>query len=719
MGAIATRLQPCADEGVRRPHPLTQLDTKAPATEFMHVDESVCINTMRTLAMDAVQKANSGHPGAPMGLAPVAYTLWQEFLRYDPADPLCPNRDRFVLSAGHACLLLYALLHLSAVRRVESNTVTEKPAVALEDIKRFRQIDSVTPGHPEYGLTTGVEVTTGPLGQGCGTSVGMAIAARWLAGHYNRPNFMIFDYAVYVICSDGDLMEGVASEAASLAGYLGLSNLCWIYDSNTVTIEGHTDLAFGEYVESRFRGYHWNVLRVNDANDQQQVRTALEGFRRAQDRPTLIIVDSIIGYGAPHKQNTAAAHSDALGEEEVRLAKRFYGWPENAHFLVPDGVYDRFAEGIGKRGAALSARWRTDFAGYRRQHQQAATEIEQLLTRALPANCAAELPTFAASEKGIATRDASSKVLNAIAERVPWLIGGSADLAPSTKTKLAFESAGTLAPDKPAGRNMHFGVREHAMGAVVNGLALSNLRAFGATFLVFSDYMRPPLRLAALMELPVFHVFTHDSIGVGEDGPTHQPVEQLAGLRAIPGMIVLRPADANEVTEAYRVIFAQKHRPACLILSRQALPVFDRSRYASAQGVARGAYVMADAIGDEPQIILIGTGSEVQLCIAAHERLTREGVRSRVVSMPSWELFEEQDAPYRESVLPRSVCSRVTVEAASALGWDRYAGGSGAIVAMHQFGASAPVKDVLRKFGFSPERILEVAKDQLGRNSCA
>jgi transketolase len=653
-----------------------------------------------------------------MALAPVAYTLWQEFLRYDPADPLWPGRDRFVLSAGHACLLHYALLHLSGVRRVEGNSVTAKPAVGLEDIKRFRQIDSVTPGHPEFGLTTGVEVTTGPLGQGCGASVGMAIAGRWLAAHYNRPNFTIFDYAVYVICSDGDLMEGVSSEAASLAGYLGLSNLCWIYDSNTVTIEGHTDLAFAENVESRFKGYHWNVLRVSDANDRQQARSALEGFRRTQDRPTLIIVDSIIGYGAPHKQNTAAAHSDALGEEEVRLAKRFYGWPEDANFLVPDGVYGRFAEGIGKRGAALSARWRTDFAAYRREHPRAATEIAQQLARDLPANWAAELPTFVASEKGIATREASGKVLNAIAERVPWLIGGAADLAPSTKTKLAFEGAGTLAPGKPAGRNMHFGVREHAMGAVVNGLVLSNLRAYGATFLVFSDYMRPPLRLAALMDLPALHVFTHDSIGVGEDGPTHQPIEQLAGLRSIPGMIVLRPADANEVTEAYRVILGQKHRPACLILSRQALPIFDRSRYASAQGVARGAYVMADTIGDEPQIILIGTGSEVQLCIAAHERLVREGIRSRVVSMPSWELFEEQDARYRESVLPTNVRARVTVEAASALGWDRYAGSSGAIIAMHRFGASAPVKDVLKKFGFTADRILEMAKDQVGRSPC-
>jgi transketolase len=694
----------------------SQRSQQAPNAHREQADDALCINTIRTLAMDAVQKANSGHPGAPMGLAPVAYTLWQDFLRYDPADPLWPNRDRFVLSAGHASMLLYAVLHLSGVRRVRAEKVTEEPAVGLDDIKRFRQIDSITPGHPEHGLTTGVETTTGPLGQGCGNSVGMAIASRWLGARYNRPCFTLFDYDVYAICSDGDMMEGVASEAASLAGFLGLANLCWIYDSNTVTIEGHTDLAFAEDVETRFKGYHWNVLRVPDANDQERIRSALEGFRRTQDRPTLIIVNSVIGFGAPHKQNTAAAHSDALGDEEVRLAKRFYGWPENAQFLVPDGVYERFAVGIGKRGARLRQSWQATFAKYQGEHAQAANEIAQQLTREMPPGWDVDLPVFPASEKGMATREASGKLLNAIAERVAWIMGGAGDLAPSTKTKLTFEGAGTLAPAHPGGRNMHFGVREHAMGAIVNGLALSHLRAYGATFLIFSDYMRPPLRLAALMHLPILHVFTHDSIGVGEDGPTHQPIEQLAGLRAIPGMIVLRPADANEVREAYRVIFRLKGGPACLALNRQAVPVFDRSRYASAEGLARGAYVMADAEGGEPEVILIGTGSEVQLCVAVHEQLRAEGIRSRVVSMPSWELFEQQDEQYRERVLPRAKLARVAVEQGSVLGWDRYAGLSGTIIGMHSFGASAPVKDVLKKFGFTTDKVLQAAKEQIARN---
>ena len=504
-------------------------------------DDQLCINTIRTLAMDAVQKANSGHPGTPMALAPVVYTLWQQFLRYDPAEPLWPNRDRFVLSAGHASMLLYAVLHLSAVRRVEADRVTDALAVSLEDIKQFRQIDSITPGHPEYGLTTGVEVTTGPLGQGCGNSVGMAIASRWLAARYNRPNFTLFDYDVYAICSDGDLMEGIGSEAASLAGHLGLSNLCWIYDNNTITIEGHTDLAFSEDVETRFKGYRWNVLRVDDANDTARLTAALESFRRTTDRPTLIIVRSIIAYGAPHKQNTAEAHGEALGPEEVRLAKRAYGWPEDAQFLVPDGVRERFGDGVGKRGRTLWETWHERFEAYRREHPEAAGEISQQLSRELPKGWDAELPIFSTDEKGIATREASGKVLNAIAKRVPWLIGGAGDLAPSTKTKLSFDGAGALERGQPGGRNMHFGIREHAMGAAVNGLVLCNLRAFGATFLIFSDYMRPSLRLSALMKLPAFHVFTHDSIGLGEDGPTHQAIEQLVGLRAIPGMIVLRP----------------------------------------------------------------------------------------------------------------------------------------------------------------------------------
>jgi transketolase len=679
--------------------------------------DKTCIDTIRTLAMDAVQKAQSGHAGTPMGLAPVAFTLWQQFLRYDPADPLWPNRDRFVLSAGHASLLLYAMLHLAGVRRVEAGRITDRPAVSLDDIRSFRQLDSVTPGHPEYGHTTGVETTTGPLGQGCGNSVGMAIASRWLGARYNRPQLTVFDYDVYAICSDGDMMEGVASEAASLAGHLGLANLCWIYDSNTVTIEGHTDLAFSEDVERRFEGYHWNIARVRDANDTAALVGALDIFRSTKDRPTLIIVDSIIGYGAPHKQNTAAAHSDPLGEEEVRLAKRFYGWPQDAQFLVPDGVYGRLRDGIGQRGEALRIAWQKTFATYKTKYPDAARNIAQLLSRELPARWDADLPQFPADEKGIATREASGKVLNAIAERVPWLIGGAGDLAPSTKTKFEFEGAGALEPGEPGGRTMHFGIREHAMGAIVNGLALSGLRAFGATFLTFSDYMRPAIRLAALMRLPVFHVFTHDSVALGEDGPTHQPIEQLVGLRAIPNMIVLRPADANEVREAYKIILNQTHEPTCLVLSRQKLPVFDRNRYAPAEGLARGAYVMADAEKGEPQVILIASGSELQLCIEAYEGLKQENVAARVVSMPSWELFERQDERYRKTVLPPHIKARVAVEMGAVIGWDRYAGATGAIIGMHSFGASAPIKDLMQKFGFVPGKVMQAAKAQIAGNN--
>jgi transketolase len=652
-----------------------------------------------------------------MGLAPVGFVLWNEFLSYDPVDPQWPNRDRFVLSAGHGSMLLYALLHLTRVRRVvDGQASQETPAVSLDDIKRFRQVDSVTPGHPEYGLTTGVETTTGPLGQGCGNSVGMAIASRWLAARYNRSDFPVFDYKVYVICSDGDLMEGVGSEAASLAGHLRLSNLCWIYDNNTVTIEGHTDLAFTEDAAVRFSGYGWNVLRVRDANNLDEISRALHAFARTQDRPTLVIVDSIIGYGAPHKQNTAAAHSDALGEQEVRLAKQFYGWPQDARFLVPDEAYARFAEGIGKRGPAARENWQAIFDRYRQRYPELAEEVVRNLRQELPDGWDDEIPTFAADAKGIATREASGKVLNAIGPRLPWLIGGAADLAPSTKTKLTFDGAGTLAPDEPGGRNIHFGVREHAMGAIVNGLGLSHLRAYGATFLIFSDYMRPPIRLAALMHLPVFFVFTHDSIGLGEDGPTHQPVEQLVGLRAIPGMIVLRPADANEVSEAYRVIMQLKHQPACLVLSRQALPIFDRSRYAAASGLTRGAYVMADAKQGEPEVILIASGSEVQLCIGAYESLAREGIGTRVVSMPSWELFERQDESYRNNVLPPHITGRVAVEQGSVIGWDRYVGSSGTIVGMHTFGSSAPLKDLLQKFGFTADKVMEAVRGQIARS---
>jgi transketolase len=676
-----------------------------------------CIDTIRTLAIDAVEKAQSGHAGTPMALAPVAYTLWQQFLRYDPSDPLWPNRDRFVLSAGHASMLLYGLLHLAGVRRIVGHRITEGPAVSLDDIKNFRQLDSITPGHPEYGRTSGVETTTGPLGQGCGNSVGMAIASRWLGARYNRPDSTLFDFDVYTICSDGDLMEGVASEAASLAGHLQLANLCWIYDSNTVTIEGHTVLAMSEDVATRFKAYHWNVLRLQDANDTAGFARAVEIFRRTEDRPTLIIVDSIIGYGAPHKQNTAAAHSDALGAEEVRLAKRSYGWPEDAQFLVPDGVYECFYNGIGRRGRALRDEWVNIFAGYKKQNQQAGREIEILLKGELPDHWDAELPAFPADEKGLATREASGKVLNAIAKTVPWLIGGAGDLAPSTKT--AFAGAEALEANAPGGRVMHFGVREHAMGAIVNGLVLSKLRAFGATFLTFSDYMRPSIRLAALMELPVFHVFTHDSIGLGEDGPTHQPIEQLVALRAIPSIVVLRPADANEVREAYKVIMKLVDRPACLVLSRQKLPTFDRGRYASADGLARGAYVLAGAEHGAPKVILIASGSEVQLCVTAYEQLKREGIAARVVSMPSWELFEQQDRRYRDDILPPSITTRVTVEAGAVIGWDRYAGSGGAIIGMHSFGKSAPGTDVMRKFEFVADKVLQAAKDQIAQSEIA
>jgi transketolase len=688
-----------------------------PAVEPGTGIDKLCIDTIRTLAIDAVAKANSGHAGTPMGIAPVAYTLWQEFLRYDPAEPLWPNRDRFVLSAGHASMLLYALLHLSGVRRVDDDRVTEKLAVTLDDIKNFRQLGSMTPGHPEHERTTGVETTTGPLGQGCGNSVGMAIASRWLGARYNQPNRTLFDFDVYTICSDGDLMEGVASEAASLAGHLGLSNLCWIYDSNTVTIEGHTPLAFSENVETRFKGYDWQVLRVRDANNASALVQALQTFRRTDDKPTLVIVDSIIGYGAPNKENTASAHSEPLGDEEARLAKRFYGWPEDAQFRIPDGVYDSFRDGVGKRGRALRDDWQKNFAAYKNEFPQAAAELETLLAGGLPAGWDQNLPVFPADEKGTATREASGKVLNAIAKTIPWLVGGSGDLAPSTKTLI--DGAEAIEPGHPGGRNMHFGIREHAMGAAVNGMVLSYLRAFGATFLTFSDYMRPSLRLAALMEIPVFHVFTHDSIALGEDGPTHQPIEQLVALRAIPNMIVLRPADANEVSEAYKVILNLTKEPACLVLSRQKLPVFDRTRYAAASGLARGAYVMADPENGAPHVILIASGSEVQLCIAAYEQLKRDGIAARVVSMPSWELFEAQDESYRHAVLPPDIAPRVTVELGAVIGWDRYAGPTGAIIGMRGFGASAPIADLLRQFGFVPDKIVQAAKAQIAGDRTA
>jgi len=676
------------------------------------------INTIRTLSMDAVQAANSGHPGTPMALAPVVYCLWQDFLRFDPEDPIWPNRDRFVLSNGHASMLLYSMLHLAGVKAVNSQYERQgELAVKLDDIKRFRQLDSKCPGHPEYRLTSGVETTTGPLGQGVATSVGMAIAGRWQAAYFNRPGFELFDYDVYAVCGDGDLMEGISGEAASLAGHLKLSNLCWIYDNNKITIEGHTDWAFSDDTATRFIGYGWNVTRVGDANDLDMLRRALRVFKSTSDRPTLIIVDSHIAYGAPTKQDTGAAHGEPLGEEEIRLTKRFYGWPEDAKFLVPDGVRARLRDGLGKRGRELRQAWLTRYEDYEQQHPNLADHLHRMQHRQLPDGWDRDLPTFPADPKGMAGRDASAKVLNAIARNLPWLIGGAADLAPSTKTRLTFDGAGDLTGENPGGRNMHFGIREHAMGAVVNGMSLSKLRAFGSTFLIFSDYARPAIRLSAIMEIPTIFVFTHDSIGVGEDGPTHQPIEQLASLRAIPGLITVRPADANEVVEAWRVIMKLQHQPATLVLSRQALPVFDRSRYAAASGVARGAYVLADAEDGKPDVILLASGSEVSLCVEAFERLTSEGVRARVVSMPSWELFELQDPSYREAVLPAEVIARVSVEQAGMFGWERYVGSTGTRIGMKTFGASAPLKELQKKFGFTSEHVVDAARVQLARRT--
>jgi transketolase len=676
-----------------------------------------CINTIRTLSMDAVQAANSGHPGTPMALAPVAYCLWQQFLRFDPEDPIWPNRDRFVLSAGHASMLLYSLLHLTGVKAVSKDyEALGEASVPLEAIKHFRQLDSRCPGHPEYRWTSGVETTTGPLGQGLANSVGMAIAEKWLAARFNQPGFEnLIDFNVYAICGDGCMMEGISAEAASLAAHLKLGNLCWIYDNNHITIEGHTDLAFSDDVATRFIGHGWNVTRVGDANDLQMLARAFRTFLSTRDRPTLIIVDSHIAYGAPTKQGTSAAHGEPLGEEEIRLTKRNYGWPEDAKFFVPDGVYEHFRSGIGARGKDLRDSWFARVKDYRVKHPELADQFYRIMHRQLPEGWDKGLPSFPADAKGVATRDASGKVLNAVAKNVPWLVGGSADLAPSCKTRLTFDNAGDFFAESPGGRNFHFGIREHAMGAVLNGMALVKVRAFGSSFLIFSDYARPAIRLSALMELPVVYVFTHDSIGVGEDGPTHQPIEQVASLRAIPGLIVLRPADANETAEAWKVIMKLHHEPAVLVLTRQALPVIDRNKYAAASGLARGAYILADAQNSKPEVLLLGTGSEVPLCLEAYERLKADGIQARVVSMPSWELFDDQPQDYRDSVLPPSVTARVSVEQASTFGWAKYVGGTGHSIGMRSFGASAPLKDLVKKFGFTVEHVVAAAKEQIGR----
>ncbi len=676
----------------------------------------LAINTIRTLSIDAVQQAKSGHPGTPMALAPLIYTIWNRVMRFDPQDPIWPNRDRFVLSNGHASMLLWSVLHLTRIQAVNADYERlDHPSVSLEDIRHFRQLDSKAPGHPEYHWVSGVETTTGPLGQGVATSVGMGIAEKWLANRYNRPGFEIFDYNVYAVCGDGCLMEGVASEAASLAGHLGLGNLCWIYDNNHITIEGKTRITFTEDVEARFLAYGWNVLRVGNANDIERIEHALEIFRKTKERPTFIVLDSHIGYGSPHKQDTAAAHGEPLGDEEVRLTKRSYGWPEDAKFLVPDGVYEHFAAGIGARGADARRQWTELFATYRSKYPELANEVELMQRRELPAGWDRDLPVFPADPKGVAGRDASSKALNVLAQNIPWFLGGSADLGPSNKTTLTYEGAGDFEADNPAGKNLHFGIREHAMAATVNGLSLSKLRAFGATFFIFSDYARPAIRLSALMEIPSIFIFTHDAMGDGEDGPTHQPVEHLASLRAIPGLVTLRPGDANEVIEAYRYIMQLRHEPAVLVLSRQPLPTLDRKKYAPASGVARGAYVLADASRGNPEVILIASGSEVSLAVEAHEKLVADGIRSRVVSMPSWDIFEHQTQEYQDEVLPPHVTARVAVEQASTFGWERYIGRLGRMIGMKTFGASAPLKELQRKFGFEPDRVVAAAKELLGR----
>ena len=674
----------------------------------------LAVNTIRTLSIDAVQAAKSGHPGTPMALAPLVYTIWNRVMNFDPQDPIWPNRDRFVLSNGHASMLLWSVLHLTKTKAVNADYENlGHPSVSLDDIRRFRQLDSRAPGHPEYHWVSGVETTTGPLGQGVATSVGMAIAQKWLANRYNKPDFDIFDYNIYAVCGDGCMMEGIASEAASLAGHLGLDNLCWVWDNNHITIEGNTSITFTEDVAARFLAYGWNVLRIGDANDIERIEHALAVFHKTKGRPTFLVLDSHIGYGSPKKQDTPEAHGEPLGDEECRATKRSYGWPEDAQFLVPDGVYDHFAAGIGRRGAAARQAWTKLVTAYRAEFPELAKETDRMQHRELPAGWDRNLPSFPADPTGIAGREASGKVLNVLAQNVPWLLGGSADLGPSNKTMLTYEGAGSFQPDTPGGKNLHYGIREHAMGAVVNGLSLSKLRGYGATFFIFSDYVRPAIRLSALMELPTIFIFTHDAMGDGEDGPTHQPVEHLASLRAIPGLVTFRPGDANEVVEAYRYIMQLRHKPAVLALSRQPLPTLDRNNYASAAGVAKGAYVLADTPGKNPEVILIASGSEVSLAVEAHEKLIAEGTRSRVVSMPSWDVFEHQTKEYRDGVLPPNVKARVAIEQASTFGWERYVGEAGRVVGMKTFGASAPLKELQKKFGFEPDRVVTTAKEIL------
>ncbi|MEJ2503600.1 MAG: transketolase, partial [Gemmatimonadota bacterium] len=638
-------------------------------------EAQLSIDTIRTLSMDGVQAANSGHPGTPMALAPLTYVIWRNHLRHDPSDPSWPDRDRFVLSAGHASMLLYSMLHLSGYD------------LPLQELRDFRQWGSKTPGHPEHGLTPGVETTTGPLGQGFSNAVGMAMAERHLAAVYNRPDHEIIDHHTYVVCSDGDLMEGVASEAASLAGHLKLGKLIAFWDDNRITIEGDTDLAFSEDVEARFAAYGWHTARVEDGNDLEAIDAAIRGAQQ-DDRPSLIAVRTVIGYGSPAKAGTADAHGSPLGAEEVIATKRNLGWPTEEPFYVPDSVRSHMGE-AREIGRDRHAAWRERWAAYAAAYPELAARLDAARAHALPDGWDAELPSWSADDKPMATRKASSAVLNALAGKVPWLVGGSADLAPSTNTIM--DGAGHFQADSPAGRNLHYGVREHGMGAVMNGMALhGGVRPYGATFLIFSDYMRPAIRLAALMEQPTLYVFTHDSVGLGEDGPTHQPIEQLAALRAIPGLVDLRPADANETREAWRVALEHADGPVFLALTRQGLPHLDRERLAPADGVRRGAYVLADAEGGDPEVILIATGSEVQVAVEARDRLASEGVRARVVSMPSWTLFARQPRSYRDEVLPPAIRARVAVEAAGTFGWHRWVGSDGAVVGISRFGASAP-----------------------------
>ncbi|HUE70354.1 MAG TPA: transketolase [Pirellulaceae bacterium] len=679
-----------------------------PSTATAADMEQLAINTIRTLSMDAVQKANCGHPGTPMALAPVAYQIWNHNLRFDPASPHWPCRDRFVLSCGHASMLLYSVLHLAGVRKIDKQgKLHDEPAISLDNIKNFRQLGSPCAGHPEYGDAAGIETTTGPLGQGCGNSVGMAMAAKWLAARYNRPGHELLENRVYVLCSDGDLMEGVACEAASLAGHLALNNLLWIYDDNNITIEGETELAFSEDVATRFEGLGWNALRVDDANDLAAIQNAIDAAHRCTDKPTIVVLRSVIGYGSPNKANTHGAHGAPLGESEVQLTKRAYGWPEDAQFFVPPEVSSHFAEGVGQRGAQARRDWEARFAAYEKAYPSEAAELKTLWAGKLPAGWDKDIPVFPADAKGLATRVSSGKVINGIAKNFPWFIGGSADLAPSTMTLMDFQDAGDFSGHNYAGRNLHFGIREHGMGAIVSGLSLAGLRPYGATFFVFTDYMRPSMRLASIMHRPVIYVLTHDSIGLGEDGPTHQPIEHLAACRAIPGLDVVRPGDANEVAECYRAAIARGNHPTALVLSRQNVPTLDRTKFAAASGAAKGAYVLAEAPGGKPAAILIATGSELDIAMKAWEKLTSDGVAVRLVSMPCWEWFDEQDQAYRDSVLPPAVTARIAVEAGVKQGWEKYLGERGRFVGMSSFGASAPSGALYKHFGITPERVAE------------